>query len=293
MRKRDALRLAYQLNTYLNLIGPGRIRALQPVKKTVRWLVGRMGAYEGLVQVQADGWPMYVRPEFAVDYLDKPYEPVTTELFKAALKPGAIVLDIGAHSGYYSIIAAWRIGRRGKVYAFEPGPDNFDVLKLNAARSGLGRIVPVQKAVSDQNGEVTLRMSRCTACHSLYHHPLTEAETTITVLSVTIDSFLKGRPVDVIKMDIEGSEPFALRGMRKTIARSPNLVLLAEFSPEFLRELGVEPEEFLGELEDLGFEVQLIDEERRSVMPVRKEHLLETYYSSVWPSNFYCVKRAS
>lgn len=292
MRRGSVLRLAYRLNAYLNAKGPGKLKPVRRARQVAKRLFARLHAYKGLVPAEVDGQPMFVRPEFAVDYITRPYEPVTTKLFKAALRPGATVLDIGAQFGYYSLIAAGRVGPRGKVYAFEPGPDNLEILKLNVAMSGYSNIVPVQKAVTRKNAPVDLHMARCTACHSLYTHPLAPTEATLVVEGVTIDRFLQGQRVDVIKMDIEGDEPFALEGMKETISRSPSLVLFTEFSPEFLRQLGVEPQDFLAELEGLGFEVQLIDEDAGCATPVQQDRLLEIYYAGAWSSNFYCLKRA-
>jgi hypothetical protein len=78
----------------------------------------------------------------------------------------------------------------------------------------------------------------------------------LEVETVTIDSFLQQNNINhvsVIKMDVEGYEPYVMRGMTETIRNSPNLKIVFEFSPEHYRQGGVEPRDFLGELEGYGF----------------------------------------
>lgn len=59
------------------------------------------------------------------------HEPLMTEIIKRETKEGDVVLDIGAHIGYYTLMFARLVGKEGKVFAFEPDPDNFTLLKKN------------------------------------------------------------------------------------------------------------------------------------------------------------------
>jgi hypothetical protein len=90
---------------------------------------------------------------------------------------------------------------------------------------------------------------------------------TTTVETVRIDDVLAGRSVDVIKMDIEGNEPAALRGMENTLARSPDARLFVELSPGALQAAGVSPESFKATLNAAFREVSMIDERNASLRP--------------------------
>ena len=245
------------------------------------------GPYLGKVH----GMPFYLLPHTceSVDYLFSSFEPYTTELFQRAIRPDSVVLDIGAQLGYFSLLAARWTGPKGKVFAFEPAPSNFALLESNVRLNGYASIVhPVQKAVGEKNVQTTFFIYRDSASHVMYPDPQVKVRETISVECIAIDDFLEGRPVDVIKMDIEGNEPNALKGMSCTIQRNPDLVLFAEYAPAFLRRAGVQPEAYITHLESLGFYPQMIDEDTRRLRPVARE----TYEVKhpTWHVNLYCTK---
>ena len=87
----------------------------------------------------------------------------------------------------------------------------------------------------------------------------------------TLDNTLKtfGFPrIDILKIDIEGAEPIALRGMKETIARSPHMIMFTEVYPECMEKLGESPVLYLKELLVLGFKLSCIDEKRRELTPI-------------------------
>jgi FkbM family methyltransferase len=85
------------------------------------------------------------------------YEPETTKIFRSLLIKGGIVLDVGAHIGYFSLIAAALVGRTGEVHAFEPDPDCFAALCRNAA--SWSHVVPWNLAVAELSGTASLHRS--------------------------------------------------------------------------------------------------------------------------------------
>lgn len=247
----------------------------------------RMLARENLLLIRFDGLPMYVRPTIdTLTYLVLPFEPFTRTLFKRALKHGATVLDIGAHYGYYSVIAAKRVGREGRVYAFEPAPTNFDILTRNIKLNEYTDVIEaVKKAVVEKRGKAMLSLSRhFDSTHHLHHSAGISKH--VSVECITIDEFLRGQHVDVIKMDIEGSEPYALEGMKRTVRRCDNLILFTEFAPDFLRRAGVEPLDYIHQLESMGFNVRLIDEVSFCLKPAKNSSLSKMS----WYANLYCTK---
>ena len=189
------------------------------------------------------------------------YEKETTELFTDLVKPGMAVIDVGAHVGYYSLLAARLVGSTGRVYSFEPEPSNHELLLGNIDRNEYRNIMAVRKAVSSSVGSTTLFLTALdNGRHSAYQHELpgrgiTEVETT------TIDAFLEdeGWPkIDLVKVDVEGAEKDVLRGMGLLLEKSPSLILIMEFSPILLQGAAVNPLEFLDLVANQEFEVRSI-----------------------------------
>ena len=90
---------------------------------------------------------------------------------------------------------------------------------------------------------------------------------------VRLDDFLKDKTekIDIVKMDIEGSEPKALAGMKKYIQESNNIKIFMEFYPDILKDAGFSPKEFAQSLfDEYGFSVTLIDDywKRKEIKPV-------------------------
>lgn len=235
---------------------------------------------------------MYIYPNTfeTICYHYQPYEPFTTELFEQAIQPAATVLDIGAQFGYFSLIAARKVGHGGCVYSFEPAPANFELLQRNIELNRyIDIICAVPKAVGSQHAMQKLFVYQGSDSHSMYCHPKVNVKNTIMVECISIDEFLGEQRVDVIKMDIEGNEAYALEGMKKTIARSNNLKLFIEFSPANLNRAGVKPQEYLSQLTSLGFDIKLIDERSRSLTPIQRDFAVPNV--PIWYANLYCTKK--
>lgn len=199
------------------------------------------------------------------DMIGDRYEVATTRLFERLVKPGQTVVDVGAHVGYYSLLAARLVGPEGRVYAFEPEPKNYALLRKNIALNGYANIMPAPLALSDRIGTSDLHLGGMdTGFHSLFelHLPQPSDPGTITVETTTLDAFFgaQGWPlVDVVKLDIEGAESQALDGMREFLERMRGMTLIIEFCPWILQTLGVEPAEFLAGLGSRGFRLQVIE----------------------------------
>jgi hypothetical protein len=107
----------------------------------------------------------------------------------------------------------------------------------------------------------------------------------VAVQSTTLDAELDGIPADVIKLDIEGAEPLALRGMVKLLHRHHPLVLIAEINPSALHSLNTSPEVLINTLKELAFDIYFIDESRRQLLPL-------TDKSPITKGNLYCRRNA-
>lgn len=195
-------------------------------------------------------------------------EPFETQLFEQAVEPGMTVLDVGANIGYYTLIASRRAGPSGHVYAFEPNPETARALRANVRANGVTNVTVIEKAVSDRPGERELILSRSATYAGLYQSmPADSVAGSTPVGAVTIDEALAGATVDVAKMDIEGEEPAALRGMSATIERSPDMRLFVELSEETLAAAGSSALEFIDQLQRAFDEILVIDERSSTLAP--------------------------
>jgi FkbM family methyltransferase len=189
------------------------------------------------------------------------WEPGVTTLLEEFLEPGMVVIDAGAHVGYFTLIAARKVGPIGKVYAFEPAPQNYDLLVRNVALNGYQNVVPVQKAISKGQGTARFFLRSDTVGHSLHSEAVGKGQRTITVEVTTLDYFLEkeGWPlVHLVKMDIEGAEPTALEGMAELLKRNRALRLVLEYVPHILERAGEDPIQFLERLRRSGFTIRII-----------------------------------
>lgn len=221
------------------------------------------------------------------------YEPGTVKNFQEKIKPGDVVLDIGAHIGYYTLMAAKRVGKQGRVYAFEPSYDNFALLTKNIKINGYKNVALVNKAVAESTKKAKLFLSRVSSgMHSLIDID-SDNKNTIPVNAVGIDDFFGKNPprVSVIKMDIEGGEYGAVEGMTHLLKKSKHLTLFAEFSPFAIRRAKRSPRGFLSLLKSCGFKLYSIDESRNLLMPVRVQNFLSSCpIDRDWHINLLAVK---
>lgn len=181
----------------------------------------------------------------------------TNALLKNAVKPGMTVLDIGANVGYYSVYLSKLVGKSGKVYAFEPDELNYSYLKINTGNRN--NIIVNNVAVGEKSGWILLYQSeRLNVDHQTYDSG--EGRQTKKIQCVAIDDyFTNGELVDIVKLDIQGYDYFAVKGMRRVLERSPDVMIFGEFWPYGLKRAGVSPLDYTSLLKDLGFKVELED----------------------------------
>lgn len=214
-------------------------------------------------------------------------ESVMVDLFASVIHPGMVVLDIGAFVGWYTLLAARQVGSQGTVYAFEADPRNYQLLSENLRLNHFdSRVVSLPKAVSDKAGEQRFYLHGGDQSRSSLIPSGGEDQST-TVTTVTLDDILdRDLRVDVVKMDIEGGEVNALRGMREILARAaPTIKLFVECNPGSLRWAGESAHSLLAELRSLDFSIFMIDEAKSRLKPV------DLTIESAKYVNLYCVRR--
>jgi FkbM family methyltransferase len=218
------------------------------------------------------------------------FEPIETALFAEAVGVGEIAVDIGANIGYYTLLFAKRVGAAGRVIAFEPDPDNCRILARNLAESRYENVTICPAAVSDT--DATLQLFR-SAANRMDHrtYDAGEAREMVTVPAVSLDVYFADnlRPIHWIKMDIQGAELRALRGMKGVLRANPEIVLVTEYWPYGLACSGADPAEYLAELAALGFQLEEIDERAKRVGSTTPQALARFNPSDKWDStNLVC-----
>lgn len=244
--------------------------------------------------VKAGGYKIFInRKDFAVSshlLMDKIYEPTETNLVRSQINKGDIVVDMGANIGYYTLIFAELVGGDGKVFAFEPDPDNFSLLSKNVKENKFDNIVLVNKAVSDINGKTKLYLSEDNkGDHRIYDSG--ENRDSVVVDVVYLDDFLSEykNKIDFIKMDIQGAEGNALNGMINILKNNKKIKILAEFWPMGLDNFCFNSRNFLETLEDCGFNIYEI--QATGLIKTTKEEMLIKYPADKSKyANLFCVK---
>ena len=172
------------------------------------------------------------------DYWLGTYEVDLQEAVLSQVKPGWCAYDIGANIGYISLLLAKAVGESGQVFAFEALPANLDRLRENIHLNGFdSRMQVVSAAVTDLSGEVQFLVGPSgamgkvagSAGRSDIHHEAIE------VPGIALDDFVyRGGNLipQVLKMDIEGGEVLALRGMTRLVSEARPLIFLELHGPE-------------------------------------------------------------
>jgi FkbM family methyltransferase len=193
-------RLSRELRRVLRLVpADTRVRILQGPLRGARWIAGAstagcwLGSYERAVQ----------------------------DAMVAMVARGDTVYDVGANVGFFTLLASRLVGAAGRVYAFEPIPETAWMLRRHVEMNHAENVQVVEAAVSDEAGELRFIANGSKSTRS--------ASGTVVVRAVVIDEMYRrgdiGLP-SLVKMDVEGWESAALRGMRGVLAAAhPKLLI--------------------------------------------------------------------
>ena len=152
------------------------------------------------------------------------YEPEQTQAFQQAVRPGTVVYDIGAHVGYYTMLAAVLTGEQGTVCAFEPSPRNYARLAHHVAANRCDHVKLYDCAVSDHEGTAHFE----TRCGSGVGHLSDGGE--LEVKLITLDALVArdNLPMpQVMKIDVERAEVAVFAGARELLARARPAIFLS------------------------------------------------------------------
>ena len=183
------------------------------------------------------------------------WEPKVTDFVQSWLKPNMVVLDVGAHIGYYTLLFAKLVGEGGHVFAFEPMPSSRRCLEQNIGLNGFTNVTAFRFALLDEDGNLPIGRKG----------KLIQAGASLTE-SLIIETRVFDRwretwgidTADLIKIDVEGAEMNVLLGMEKYIHAS-RPALLVEVHPQGIRDFGFSPTILLEFLSEMGYCAQAID----------------------------------
>ena len=254
----------------------------------------------GIALTNYRGMPLYADaddPAHAPLFLGAEYNDPEIEAAQKRLKPGMTAVDIGANIGCFALAMARAVGPTGRVYAFEPMPKNLETLRKNCALNKASHVVIEPKAVGERGGTATLSVEEQTGVAEPIltkkkapgEHQTAEAE------MVALDGYFGDSPprVDFVKMDIQGFEAAALRGMKRLLEANPQMEMIVELDPERLTACGEDPTRFLRELTGHGFSLFHVSHARKArerLRPVSPEEALSACADEGRHINLYCAR---
>jgi FkbM family methyltransferase len=220
------------------------------------------------------------------------FEPVEVSILQNVLRPGMRFVDVGANRGYFSILAAVAVGPTGRVLALEPDPRLYDVLVQALAQSRLSQVTALPIAAAARSASVNLLgfeegggnfgVSRISDSAS-------GDATIFTVAARALDDVLDEYElpeIDLLKMDIEGYEGFALSGLTRALTEKRVHRLLIEFHPSDLASHGHETRTLVEQLADSGYMGWQIDHSAQAYRAAAYgRRVLQDFVRPLFPSD--------
>jgi len=200
---------------------------------------------------------------------NKLYEPETINLVHMILQPGDSFMDIGAHVGFFSMLAAARVGATGRVYSFEPNRDNYLHLLSHIQLNKFENIFPFHWAVGSQSKVVDFYVNVDNdGGHALWDpglHPFNEQSRhnvkTAPAFQFKLDDLFGNSPpnsIKLIKIDTEGNEPHVLIGAQRLIRSARVPAIIAEVNPFGLQQLRSSEREMRELMTYLGYTTYIL-----------------------------------
>ena len=214
-------------------------------------------------QVNTDLGPMWIADDDSVvrhHLIDHgSWEPHESALLEEWLKPGMVVVNVGAHVGYHVIRASRLVGENGRVIAVEADPFNHLLLNANLEAHQAENVLSIAAAALAHAGTADLSLAddQNTGDHRTYRRP--DVTEVLRIPAITLDGILPSDVhIDAVVVDIQGSDHLAIQGMTQTIRRCRPRMMV-EFWPPGIEELGDSPVEVLRFYSGLGYSLHMIE----------------------------------
>lgn len=221
-----------------------------PQRGDVRFRFGR------IMDVSLKPWPYGFRELWCHGVLDE-HE---TRLWLAVLRPGDTVVDGGANMGYWSLVGSRAVGREGRVIAVEPMPETAACLRRNLAASGARNVTVIEAALSDGAGEAVFHQYDSDPFACLSSQGKVQGLSVARQVRVRLSSAMQltGGPVPaLVKLDIEGGELPALRGMMDWLVAPTAPIITFEWNEATAEAMGYQSRNIVALLEERGYSCHL------------------------------------
>jgi len=223
--------------------------------------------------------------------INEVYEPLEIELIKKEINLNDFVIDVGAHIGYHSLNMVKCVGKSGKVFSFEPEPENFSILKKNVEVNQYNNVITENKAVGSNNNKIILYTSQThSGTHRIY--PSKSCQNQIEIECVKLDDYFKKNnfldKIKLLKIDVEGAELNVLEGSAEILTINKNLSIFLEFVPNHIRDCGMEPKDIIDLLQSYEFKISCINEHKKRIEPISNvKEILDLFPQGI---NLFCKK---
>ncbi|RYG05727.1 MAG: FkbM family methyltransferase [Chitinophagaceae bacterium] len=156
------------------------------------------------------------------------YERRELNFLRNTLKPGDVFIDVGANVGLFTLMASKLVGANGRVYAFEPFSKSYDNLQLNISLNKFSNIIAEKLAVTDQEKDMILGFDEMDQNSGMVSEFAEFGAGHENVHAITLDDYFSefNGSLKMIKIDIEGGELNALRGMRSILLKHKPILLI-------------------------------------------------------------------
>jgi FkbM family methyltransferase len=211
---------------------------------------------------------VYDSAEFQRELDESPHLAGEVRFITSIAGPGMRVIEVGANRGVTAVALARRVGTQGHVYAFEPVPEFYDIVKENLSRNGVDNVSVYRKALS--NSTATIPFFKHGGGSGIA--PVEEADA-IHVQTTTIDRFVAEQAIeriDIVNMDCEGSELNVLLGARGLLAEHRPQIF-CEIHHEYLSQLDQSAAQIVAYLGSLGYDIEPSDVESPRKRPTIAE----------------------
>jgi FkbM family methyltransferase len=217
------------------------------------------------------------------------WEPLETAVLLSLMTSGSVFYDIGAAIGWYSIIAALKVGQAGHVIACEPERDNYQLLRLNLRQNELSNVTAIKCAMADRSEWGRVYRSKENFGDHRLDVRMPNWPSHRTRITTLIDLVKQGYPPpDVMKIDTQGSEAKILHCLSELCAINPRLSVVLEFWPLGLAQCESSYQQLLGAFEGLDFELFVLDEIEKTFAPATFAEIAERAERAMHPpSNWF------
>jgi FkbM family methyltransferase len=250
-----------------------------------------LGALES-VRPRDHDFEMVVTPRLVEQYAADTYKPLTSNLIRAIAGRKRVFIDVGAHYGFFSIIAG-RSNPELQIHAIEPVRENLLVLQRNLELNGLASAVCHEAAASNRTERARLCKAQASDASGLYPHPAAPplAETEVQTLELaTLLEDRTGAPT-LIKIDTNGHEIPVLEGLADALSGNEDPTLILAINPQMQRRAGHNPADLLLQLERMGLSSFLIQESGPRLVRVDSTSDWLGLIPQNETSNLYCRPR--